>query len=140
MSATTAPPPPPPPPAAYGPAGRPFHRPLGVAIVAIIIMFVGVLVVIAGMAIMFIGGVGGAFLAGPVGAAVGAFVGLVVLIVGLITLAAGTGLWRMRSWAWWLAMIILVLQFIGSLATVVGAVVYGLLILYLVLVRKHFNQ
>lgn len=128
-----------PPPAGYGPTGRPFHRPLGVAILAIVIMVVGAVVILIGVATMLIGGIGGAFLGGPLLGAIGAFVGLLVTIIGLITFAAGSGLWKMRSWAWWLAMIVLVIQFIGSLATVIGAVVYGLLILYLILVRQHFN-
>ena len=57
-------------------------------------------------------------------------------------LAAGFGLLKLRMWAWWLAIIAFALGTVSSVmsASYYSAVILVLLIVYLVLVRKHFGQ
>ena len=121
---------------------RPLHRPLLVALSAAVIIVIGALTVIVGilaalgLGILFglIGGLGG-FL-------VGAAIGAVYIIVGGILLIAGLGLWRMRSWAWWLSMLVAVVGLVASLNDegYLGKVLWGFLVVYLIAVRRHFNQ
>lgn len=119
---------------------RPFHRPLGVAIISVLMIIGGVIVVLAGLAVMFLGGFLGLAFAGPFGAAIGAGIGILIMIIGAIWLAAGLGLWRMRGWAWWLAAIGVLLALVGNLGSPVGLALSALLLVYLLVVRKYFNQ
>ena len=126
---------------AYTPAapmGRPFHRPILVGILAVIISIVGALILIAGILLALGLGLIGGMAFGGVGALVGAAVGLVVVIAGAITLIAGLGLWGMQSWAWYLSILVVILGIV--FAGITGKVAYGLMLLYLVGVRRHFNQ
>lgn len=122
-------------------AGKSFHRPLGVAIIAILIILAGFIFILVGIALLLLGGFLGLAFAGPVGAALGATFGIIVLVFGGILLAAGLGLWRMKSWAWWLAAIVMLLSIVGSYGNgYAGPVVGALFFVYLLLVKKHFNQ
>lgn len=114
-----------------------FHRPVGVAILSILIMLFGVVMVLVGLAVTLVGGLVGLALGGPVFGALGAAIGFVVLLFGAIVFVAGQGLWRMRSWAFWLTAIMLVLSIIGLLGG--GFFLPLILLIYLLLVRKHFN-
>ena len=118
------------------PPPKPFHRPIGVAILSVILIIVGALVTIGGIAAILAFGFIGLGIAGPMGGLLGAALGFGILIVGGITLLAGLGLWRMRGWAWWLAIFVLVLQLAFGIG---GWIIPAILILYLILVRKHFN-
>jgi hypothetical protein len=117
---------------------RPLHRPILVAILAILVILAGALVLIAGLVVALGLGLLGGLAFGGVGAAIGAAIGAVIVIIGAIMLVAGLGLWRMRGWAWWLTVIIVVLDIIG--AGLLGKLVMGALLVYLILVRKYFNQ
>ncbi|MEK6988036.1 MAG: hypothetical protein AABX97_08095, partial [Candidatus Thermoplasmatota archaeon] len=68
-----------------------------------------------------------------------AFVGAVVLIVALVWTGVGLGLWHLRSWAWWLAVIVMVLSILGSFASPAFALFPILILVYLILVRHHFR-
>ena len=122
----------------YAP-GPTFHRPVGVAILAILIMLFGVVLIILGLAITLVGGLVGFALGGPMFGALGAAIGFAVLIFGAIVFVAGQGLWRMRGWAFWLTAILLVLSVISSVGGGGGFILPLLLLIYLLLVRKHFN-
>jgi lysylphosphatidylglycerol synthetase-like protein (DUF2156 family) len=114
---------------------------VGVAILAILIMLFGVVVIIVGLAIALVGGLLGFAFGGPLLGAFGAAIGFVVLIFGAIVFVAGQGLWRMRSWAFWLTAILLVLSIVSSIFSAgAGGIILPIgLLIYLLLVRKHFN-
>jgi hypothetical protein len=119
--------------------------PIGVAIL-------GVLTILSGLALLAVGGllVVAAFFVGvsvPYAGVAGAFLGVigaVFLIFAIIAMAAGVGLIRLRSWAWWLTMIVAVLTLLGSLPFVAAfwflTAFELLLIIYLVIVKKHFGR
>jgi len=69
----------------------------------------------------------------------GSILGAIVLIFGIIWIAVGSGLLNLRSWAWWLAIIVMVLSIIGSIAAPIAAILPGLILVYLILVRHHFR-
>lgn len=122
---------------APGYPARPASRPLGVAILAILVILIGVLIVIAGIGMFLVSGFIG--LSGlPTFGLAGSIVAAVVLIVGLIWIGVGLGLWHLRSWAWWLAIIVMILSLLGGFPS--PTIILPLIILiYLVLVRQHFH-
>src|SRR3990170_4942113 len=89
---------------AYVPPPR---RPLGVAILAILVILAGAfltfiaLILVFFSSILIVGGIpgGGLVVAGS----------FIFLILSLVLLASGIGLWGLRPWAWWLATIVTVL-------------------------------
>ena len=125
----------PPPPAGYT---VPPKRPLGVAILAILVILVGVFLLLAGILALL--GAGLAFLGGfGFFGLVGFVAALLFLIFGLIFVGVGLGLWHLRSWAWWLAIIVLILEILGSLGSPITLILPLLIFIYLVLVRHHFR-
>ncbi len=121
---------------------RPLHRPVLVAILAVLLMLGGALLIVVGLLLAVAAGILGGLVAGAGGLLVGAALGAVVLIGGVLMLVAGLGLWGMRSWAWWLAAIVLVIELLYGLRNggVVGPVLLGLFLVYLIAVRRNFNQ
>ena len=106
-------------------AGKGFHRPLGVAIIAILMIIGGCAIVLAGIVFAFFAGLIGTAMAGPVVGALGAALGIIVIFLGVI----------------WLAAIVVLISIVGSIGNgYVGPVVGGLIFVYLLLVKKHFNQ
>ena len=126
---------------AYAPRSR---RPVGVAILAVLVILAGViltllalLTILAGLLVPLLLGIG-----------------VIALILSLILLAAGFGLWNLRPWAWWLAMIVLVLTIISQLSGVglaggfrnlstgqlVAVVLPILMFIYLLAVRGTFRS
>lgn len=117
---------------------RRLHRPILVAILAALVILAGALVLIAGLAVALGLGLLGGLAFGGVGAIVGAAIGAFIVIVGAIMLIAGLGLWGMRSWAWWLTLIVVLIDLYFS--ELFGKIALGLLLVYLIVVRKYFNQ
>jgi len=121
----------------YNPPAR--SRPIGVAILAILIILVGAIFLLAALGLFLLAGFA-AFRGLPTFFGLGgALLGTVFLIFALVFIGVGLGLWHLRSWAWWLAIIVLVLAIVGSLADVAGLVIPLILLIYLVLVRHHFR-
>jgi len=48
---------------------------------------------------------------------VGGAIGMVVFIFALIWIGVGLGPWHLRSWAWWLAVIVTTLSIVGFLTS-----------------------
>ncbi len=69
----------------------------------------------------------------------GSVLGAIVLIFGIIWIAVGSGLLNLRPWAWWLAIIVMVLSIVGSIGSPISALIPGLILVYLILVRHHFR-
>ncbi len=117
-------------------------RPAGVAIIAILAILVGVVLLIAGLAVVAfsallasagLSGFGGLF------ASAGLIVAGVFLFFGFIWLLTGWGFLKGKGWAWILGLIFSILSILGSIAYVatgalsglVGLVIWGLMIYYL---------
>lgn len=126
----------------------PPRRPIGVAILAILIILGGILLTILALLAILAGllllGESPIFLA----------IALVFLILSVLLLAAGFGLWNLRPWAWWLAMIVLVLSLVNQIGGVLaaggfrtlttgqmfGLAFTGLIFVYLLAVRGSFRS
>ena len=127
-----------PPPGYYPvPPARP-SRPIGVAILAILVMIAGVLLILLGIGTLLLSTAFALSGFGLFGLG-GTILGAVFLVFGLIFLGVGLGLWHLRPWAWWLAVIVSVLSIVGSISTPIAIVLPLLLLIYLVLVRHHFR-
>ncbi len=128
-------------------APPPRKRPIGVVIRAVFVIFVGaVLTVLATIGVL------AALAAVQLGLAPARLlvIGIIVLLFSIIVLVAGIGLYNLRPWAWWLAILALVLQLVSVLAR--SGVQWGaslwenlswliplLSLVYLVAVRGHFR-
>jgi hypothetical protein len=118
-------------------------RPLGIAVLAVLVGIFGVLLIIAGVLVLAavtalsVIGVTSSF-AGLHGIVLGA----VILIIGLIILAVALGLWHLRMWALVLALIITFLYVVsyglaGDFASL-GFIFSLILFVYLLAVHRHF--
>jgi len=116
-------------------------RPIGVAILAILIILFGLLVALVGILAL----VGTFFVAvvAPEFTSIALVAALIFLILGSITIVSGIGLWQLRMWAWVLAFIVLILHIIGQLLAFgitfnIVLIIDVILLIYLLLVRNHF--
>jgi hypothetical protein len=118
-------------------------RPLGVAILAVLVGLFGVLLVVAGVLVLAavtalsVLGVSSSF-AGLHGIALG----VVILVIGLVILGVALGLWHLRMWALVLALIITFLYLVsyalaGDFASL-GFIFSLILFVYLLAVHRHF--
>src|SRR5216684_6995398 len=130
--------PPPMPPGMYG--AMPPKRPIGVAIIAILSFLAGLVEILGGVALLGLAALGATAGAGFLAAFAG-IIGGVLLILGLITLAVAIGLWRMRSWAWWIALIVNLLSIVLSIGTAsyIGVIFPLIIVIYLIVIRDKFG-
>lgn len=123
-------------PAYYPP---PPSRPIGVAILAVLTTLIGILILIVGLLFLalpvFMVGLGIPLVFGLAAGVLG----VIVILFGLLWIAVGMGLWRLRGWAWWLAVIVMLLSVLSSAAQWSLAIIPLLILVYLILVRKHFR-
>jgi len=125
----------------YAPAPS---RPIGVAILAVLVGLYGLLLILAG--VLVLAGVAAThFLGIPTGfAGLGAFaVGVIVLIVGLIILGLALGLWHLRMWALVLTLLFVIFELIsyglaGAFVSL-GFILALILFVYLLAVHRHFQ-
>ena len=119
-------------------------RPLGVAILAVLVGIFGFLLVLGG-ALILAGIAAITFLGIPSGlAGVGGLTfGIIVLIVGLIILGLALGLWHLRMWALVLTLLFLIFELVsfGLAGNIVSFGFFFALILfiYLLAVHRHFQ-
>ncbi len=130
--------PPPMPPGMYG--AMPPKRPIGVAIIAILSFLAGLVEILGGVALLGLAALGATAGAGFLAAFAG-IIGGVLLILGLITLAVAIGLWRMRSWAWWIALIVNLISVVLSIGTAsyIGVIFPLIIVIYLIVIRDKFG-
>ena len=114
-------------------------RPLGVTILAILTILVGIGLLLLGLLVIAVSTFAAVFV--PMFGLPLAAVGAVVLLVGILLLVSGFGLLKLRMWAWWLTIISFVLGAVSSIlsGSYYAAVIEVLLIVYLIVVRKHFS-
>jgi hypothetical protein len=133
---------------AYATAPTPMRRsrPIGVAILSVLIGIYGFIVFLLGLLIVVgstvLGSLGKTNLFGNFG--VGDVTGgLILLIIGLIILGLAVGLWHLRMWALVLTILFLVVEMIiyGLASDFVsfGFIVAVLLFIYLLAVSRHFS-
>jgi hypothetical protein len=119
-------------------------RPLGVAILAVLVGIFGVLLIIGGILLLALGvtihflGVG----SGIFGLA-SVIVGAIVLIVGLIILGIALGLWHLRMWALVLALLFTLFELVtlgiaGQFVSF-GFILSLIIFIYLLAVHRHFH-
>ncbi len=113
-------------------------RPLGVAILAILVVLVGVILLLGAIALFFLS-TAVAFAGLPTFGLAGGVLALILLIFALLWIGVGLGLWHLRSWAWWLAVIVMILSILGGIAALPSIVIPLIILIYLLLVRDHFR-
>ena len=110
------------------------QRPLGIAILAVLEIIGGIFTLIAGIIVLaFSALVEGvisqlAYLGDLVTGLIAA-VGIIILIVAILELLFGYGLWNGRGWAWTLQLIFSALGIILSLSSI-GLIPMGLITIY----------
>ncbi len=121
-------------------------RPLGVAILAILIGIYGFVEFLLGL-FLAVGSTiglkyGGGNLFGHFGYS-GVVGGVIVLVVGLIILGLAVGLWHLRLWALVLTVIFLIFEMVSDglagMYITFGFIVALLLTIYLLAVSRHFR-
>jgi hypothetical protein len=130
-------------PAVYAP---PPSRPLGVAVLAVLIGIYGFFVFLLGLFVLahfavstYLSSSGFSSLAASHGVEAGA----IAVVIGLVILGTAVGLWHLRMWALALALIVLLVVMVayalaGAFVTF-GFIVSLLLFVYLVAVNRHFR-
>ena len=130
-------------PAVYA---APPRRPLGVAILAVLVGLFGLIFVLGGILLLATSAAAAYFGTGGFTSllhASGAIAGAIVLVIGLIILGLALGLWHLRMWALALTLIILAVVLIAE--GLAGAFVsFGFLVslvlfIYLIAVNRHFR-
>lgn len=119
-------------------------RPIGVTIISILSFLAGLAEIGGGFLLIGVAALVGTTpdpaIYGPFAAILG-IVGGVLLLLGIVTLAVAIGLWRMRSWAWWVAIIVNLISVIISIGTFswVSLVFPLIILIYLVAIRDKFG-
>jgi hypothetical protein len=115
-------------------------RPTGVAVLAILDLIAGILALLGGIFVAALGGsgllalYGYGFFSGFV-----AFIGFFIIIVGVLAIVVGWGMWSGKGWAWILAIILYALGALtsllslagGNVSSVVGLLIDALLLWYM---------
>jgi uncharacterized membrane protein len=125
-------------------------RPLGVAILAILLGIYGFILFLGGLLIAVLSSDALALAGTQAFGFTGVTAGLVIAILGLIILGVAVGLWHLRLWALALAVIVLLVFVAEPLINVarnvesagnaiVGIIIPVLLLIYLLAVRRHFD-
>src|SRR5207244_10234142 len=118
-----------------GPYPPPVSRPIGVTLLAVLTILLGILIVLAGLLLivapLILVGVGLPLAFGLTASVIGA----IVFVFGLIWIGVGVGLLHLRGWAWWLAVIVMALSIVGSIASPITAGIPPLVLVYLIVVR-----
>ena len=121
-------------------------RPLGVAILSVLIGIYGFFVFLLGLLVAvassFLGSLGGNNLPYTFGET-GVIAGIIIAIIGLIILGLAVGLWHLRMWALVLTLLFLIFEMVtyglrGAFITL-GFILALILFIYLIAVSRHFN-
>ncbi len=135
------------PPTSSLPPIPPRERPLGVALLAVLVGIFGFLLIVSGILIIAAVGIGtwGQYLGQvtQIAGLTGIVLGVIVLVVGLIILGLAVGLWRLRMWALALTLLFLIFELIVYVLDrnfySVGFILALVLFVYLLAVNRHFR-
>ena len=127
-----------------------YKRPLGVSIIAAISLISGVLAALMFLGLAFIGSVNGRFvipviewpsLINTLNAIAG--------ITGIFYVIASVGLWKLKTWAWYLAVIVALIEIANQLYRVQYGIFWlfwppvhilsFIVVAYLIVGKKHFR-
>ena len=114
------------------------QRPLGVAVIALVVMAFGAVAALLGLAGMLVGFVSG-IMDSPRGGGREFLAGVAGLVLGAAYVIAGIGLWNTRAWAWWLAVLAGAVGFVLAFGSPVWMVLWAGVVVYLILVRGNFG-
>jgi lysylphosphatidylglycerol synthetase-like protein (DUF2156 family) len=114
------------------------ERPFGVSLIALVVMLVGAVTLVLGLLGMLFGFVTGIMDAGR-GSGFAFLAGVAGVILGAVYVLAGIGLWNLRAWAWWLAVLAGVVGFVLAIGSPFWMVTWALVAAYLFVVRVHFG-
>jgi hypothetical protein len=95
-------------------------RPTGITILAVLSAIGGVLGILGGIALIGLGGVGAATTGQAALFGMGAIFGIIVLALGIASLAFAYGAWTLQPWAWPLGVAIQVINIIFAVVAVIG--------------------
>lgn len=119
-------------------------RPLGVAILAVLVGIYGFLLILGGV-LVTIGAAALSYFGVPSAFAGlgGVTFGIIVLIVGIIILGTAVGLWHLRMWALVLALLFVIFELIsyglaGAFVSL-GFILALIIFIYLLAVNRHFR-
>jgi hypothetical protein len=126
-------------------APTPPSRPLGVAILSVLIGIYGFLVFLVGLLVAAASSISstlGGALPYTFGTT-GLVAGIIVAVIGLIILGLAVGLWHLRMWALVLTLLFLIFEMvtygIAHAFLTFGFIVALLLFIYLLAVSRHFR-
>ena len=115
-------------------------RPLGVTILCIL-SWIGAIILIG------LGAVG-AIASIAIGSGLGLVLSLTILIIGILLFFVTFALWQLKMWAWWLVIILNVIQIVlgigsavsqGSAGPIIGIIIPVIIVIYLWTVKDHFR-
>lgn len=117
-------------------SGTGIERPTGVTILSVLAFIVGIFGALGGLLVVAAGTAAAAYGFGIEGG-LAVVIGALVLIVGLLWLAVGWGLWNINKWGYQLAMILAIIGIILALPGIAGAgivtiIINGIIIYYLI--------
>ena len=113
-------------------------RPLGVAVIAVVVVAFGIITALLGLLGMLTGMVTG-IMDAPRGSGREFLSGFIGLVLGLVYVFAGLGLWALRPWAWWLSILVGIVGFVIAFGSPLWMVLWAGLVVYLFLVRSNFG-
>jgi hypothetical protein len=130
-------------------------RPIGITIISILNFISGIYLFLIGLGLTSGAGYGFFGKAAVTAEEKSGFLGvgiygIVALIFGILTIMVASALWRLKTWAWYLAFLITAFNLANSLYSgykngfttdvIIHSVAYGLLALYFLAVKKHFGK
>lgn len=117
------------------------RRPIGVAILAILAFIAGLLEFLGGLGLAIVSGIPN-IVGNPFPGVTGVTLGVILLILGLITMGVSIGLWRLRRWAWWIMLILMLIAIVSAALpppTWSGLILPVIVFVYLFVVRRNFG-
>lgn len=97
------------------------YRPLGVTIIAILLVIAGIISFVSGLILLII------------------LIGIVPLALGIAYLVMAYGLWKGKGWAWTITLILSAIGIVvalvsiafGNVAAIINVIIHGIVIYYL---------
>ena len=103
------------------------NRPIGVTIIAILVIIGGILGILGGLAGFGLFGSTAADAVAGSETLASVYAGT-ILVVSIVQLAVGIGLWMLKSWAWTLAVVVVILRVVGDVFSLFFGVAINTLI------------
>jgi len=116
----------------------PGNRPLGVTVLAIVVMAFGIITALLGLLDVLAGIVVGV-MNSPRAGGRALLDGAASIVLGAVYIVAGAGLWSLRPWAWWLAVLVGIVGFVLAIGSALWMILWAAIVVYLVLVRSSFG-